>query len=76
VGRRQRVSVYGNSERDVLDQLTKLRDQLRRGVPVATTTLSVAEYMSYWLGHIAALDATEEQRELVRRQNGERETRC
>jgi integrase len=52
-GRRRRVSVYGNSERDVLDQLNKLRDQRRRGIPVATTTLSVGEYMSYWLNHIA-----------------------
>ncbi len=52
-GRRKRVSVYGDSERDVLDELNKLRDQRRRGIPVATTTLSVAEYMSYWLDHIA-----------------------
>lgn len=52
-GRRKRVSVYGDTERAALDELNKLRDQQRRGVPVATTTLSVAEYMSYWLEHIA-----------------------
>jgi integrase len=52
-GRRKRVSVYGDTERAALDELNKLRDQQRRGVPVATTTLSVAEYMTYWLEHIA-----------------------
>jgi integrase len=52
-GRRKRVSVYGDTEREVLDELNKLRDQQRRGIPVATTTLTVAEYMTYWLEHIA-----------------------
>lgn len=52
-GRRKRVSVYGDTEREALDELNKLRDQQRRGVPIATTTLRVADYMSYWLEHIA-----------------------
>lgn len=52
-GRRKRVSVYGDTEREALDELNKLRDQQRRGIPVATTTLTVADYMSYWLEHIA-----------------------
>ena len=52
-GKRKRVSVYGDTEREALDELNKLRDQQRRGIPVATTTLTVAEYMSYWLEHIA-----------------------
>ncbi|MEU0497517.1 hypothetical protein [Mycobacterium sp. NPDC006124] len=52
-GRRRRVSVYGDTEREALDELNKLRDQQRRGIPVATTTLTVAEYMVYWLEHIA-----------------------
>ncbi|MGB7147120.1 tyrosine-type recombinase/integrase [Mycobacterium sp.] len=52
-GRRKRVSVYGDTEREALNELNKLRDQRRRGIPVATTTLTVAEYMSYWLEHIA-----------------------
>jgi integrase len=30
-----------------------LRDQQRRGILVATTTLTVADYMAYWLEHIA-----------------------
>jgi len=45
--------VYGDTEREALNELNKLRDQQRRGIPVATTTLTVAEYMSYWLEHIA-----------------------
>ena len=52
-GRRKRVSVYGDTERQALNELNKLRDQQRRGIPVATTTLTVAQYMSYWLAHIA-----------------------
>ena len=52
-GRRQRVSVYGATEREALNELNKLRDQQRRDIPVATTTLTVAQYMSYWLEHIA-----------------------
>ena len=36
-----------------LNELNKLRDQQRRGIPIAITTLTVAEYMAYWLEHIA-----------------------
>ena len=53
-GLRKRISVYGDTEREALNELNKLRDQRRRGIPVATTTLTVAEYMSYWLEQIAA----------------------
>ncbi len=52
-GRRKRISVYGANQRDALDELGKVLDQQRRGIPVATTTLTVAEYMTYWLRHIA-----------------------
>jgi hypothetical protein len=52
-GRRKRISVYGDSERGALDELGRVRDQQRRGIPTATTTLTVAEYMKYWLDHIA-----------------------
>ncbi len=52
-GKRKRISVYGDTEREALDELNKLRDQQRRGIPVATTTLTVADYMTYWLEHIA-----------------------
>jgi hypothetical protein len=52
-GRRKRISVYGDSERAALDELGKVRDQQRRGIPIATTTLTVAGYMTYWLEHVA-----------------------
>jgi integrase len=52
-GRRKRISVYGGTEREVLDELGKLRDQQRRGIPVATTTMTVAEYTTYWLEQVA-----------------------
>ena len=52
-GRRKRISVYVTSEREALNELNKLRDQQRRGIPIATTTLTVADYMAYWLEHIA-----------------------
>lgn len=52
-GRRKRISVYGDTERAALDGLGKVLDQQRRGIPTATTTLTVAEYMNYWLEHIA-----------------------
>jgi hypothetical protein len=32
-----------NSQRDALDELGKILDQQRRGIPIATATLTVAE---------------------------------
>lgn len=52
-GRRRRISVYGNTQAEALTELNKIRDQQRRGIPVSTTTMSVAEYMKYWLEHVA-----------------------
>lgn len=52
-GRRKRISVYGDSERATLDELGKVLDQQRRGIPIAITILTVAEYMTYWLEHVA-----------------------
>lgn len=51
--RRKRISIYGDTECAVTDEITKIRDQQRRGIPTATTTLTVAEYMTYWLENIA-----------------------
>ncbi len=42
-GRRKRINVYGDSQRDALDELGKILDQQRRGIPIATATLTVAE---------------------------------
>ena len=52
-GRRKRISVYGDTERAALDGLGRILEQQRRGIPTATTTLTVADYMTYWLEHIA-----------------------
>jgi integrase len=52
-GRRKRISVYGDTERAALDGLGKILEQQRRGIPTATTTLTVADYMTYWLENIA-----------------------
>jgi integrase len=52
-GRRKRISIYGNTQRAVLDELTKILEQQRRGIPTATTTLTTADYLTYWLKHIA-----------------------
>ncbi len=52
-GRRKRITIYASNEREALDELNDLRDKQRRGIPIATTTLTVADYMAYWLEHIA-----------------------
>ena len=52
-GRRRRISVYGGTERAALDELGKVLEQQRRGIPTATTTFTVADYMTYWLENIA-----------------------
>ena len=52
-GRRKRISVYGDTQQETLNELTRMLDQQRRGIPVVTTTMTVADYMNYWLKHIA-----------------------
>lgn len=52
-GRRKRISVYGDTQQETLNELTRILDQQRRGIPVVTTTMEVAEYMTYWLENIA-----------------------
>lgn len=52
-GGRKRVSVYGKSWEACHDQVVKLLDQERRGLPAVTTTMTVGEYMRYWLTEVA-----------------------
>jgi integrase len=52
-GLTKRVSVYGASWEECHDQVVALQDQVRRGLPVFTSTTTVAEYMTYWLNEIA-----------------------
>lgn len=35
-GRHKRISVYGDTQREALDALTEIREQQRRGIPVAS----------------------------------------
>lgn len=52
-GTRKRVSVYGKTWDECHDELTRLKDQERQGLPAITTTMTVAEYMRYWLHEVA-----------------------
>lgn len=52
-GLRKRVSVYGDTWEECHDEVVRLLDQQRRGLPAVTTTLTVADYMTYWLRDIA-----------------------
>ncbi|WP_017556513.1 tyrosine-type recombinase/integrase [Nocardiopsis baichengensis] len=52
-GDRHRVSVYGRSWDEANDKLTEALANARKGLPTATTTLSVGQYLAYWLEHVA-----------------------
>lgn len=52
-GLRKRVSVYGDSWEEANNERTRLQDQERRGLPAVTTTMTVGEYMTYWLHEVA-----------------------
>ena len=48
----KRVHVYGRSYDDARKSLTKLIEQSDQGIPTASQSWSVAEYLTYWLEHI------------------------
>lgn len=52
-GTRRRKYVYGKTREEVKDKWLKLHEQARKG-PVATTTPTVAAYLSAWLGEVVA----------------------
>lgn len=52
-GVRKRVRVYGRTRKEAHDKLTELLEQNRRGVPVASSSQTVGEYLTYWLEHVA-----------------------
>lgn len=52
-GLRKRVSVYGRTWDACHDEVVKLQDQARRGLPTATNSLTVGAYLEYWLNEIA-----------------------
>ena len=52
-GRRKRISVYASTWEDADAERTRLKDLQRKGIPVASTTSTVEQYMQYWLTEIA-----------------------
>ena len=52
-GRRKRISVYGATWDEADAERTRVKDPQRKGIPVDSTTSTVAEYMLYWLVEIA-----------------------
>jgi integrase len=48
----KRVRVYGRSYDDARKSLTKIVEQSDQGIPAASQSWTVAEYLDYWLEHI------------------------
>ena len=47
------MSVYGKDWDACHAEVIKLQDQVRRGLPIATTTTTVRDYLEYWLYEVA-----------------------
>jgi integrase len=52
-GTYKRRSVYGRTWDDAHEKLTKLKADSLGGLPVATSKMTVAEYLAYWLANVA-----------------------
>lgn len=52
-GRRKRITVYGATWEEADAERTRLKEQQRKGIPVESTTIAVAQYTRYWLAEIA-----------------------
>lgn len=52
-GYQKRVHVYGKTIREVQEKLTAAKMRSIQGVPVADRSWTLAEYMDYWLEHVA-----------------------
>jgi hypothetical protein len=50
-GQRRKKWVYGKTRAEVHDKWIKLQSQAQNGV-VAATSLTLAEYMTYWLAEV------------------------
>lgn len=51
-GFRVRRFVYGKSYDDVAEELSKLQDHERKGVPVPNRSWKVGDWLNYWLTHM------------------------
>ncbi|GAA3616688.1 tyrosine recombinase XerC [Streptomyces chitinivorans] len=52
-GTYKRRSVYGKTWDEAHEKLTRLKADSQTGLPVATSRMTVAEYLAYWLTHVA-----------------------
>ena len=52
-GRRKRKTVYGDTRREVKDQLTKLMHDKQRGLPVSMERQTVEQFLKHWLEDLA-----------------------
>ncbi|RBO97070.1 tyrosine-type recombinase/integrase [Nocardia puris] len=52
-GTRKRISVYGATWEEADAERTRLKELQRKGIPVDVTTMTVAQYLRYWLTEVA-----------------------
>ncbi|MGA5375811.1 site-specific integrase [Streptomyces griseoincarnatus] len=52
-GTYKRRSVYGKTWDEAHEKLTKLKADSHNGVPVATSKMTIAEYLTFWLTNVA-----------------------
>ncbi|MEU6404100.1 tyrosine-type recombinase/integrase [Streptomyces sp. NPDC046985] len=52
-GTYKRRSVYGKTWDEAHEKLTKLKADSLNGLPVATSKMTIAEYLAYWLTNVA-----------------------
>ena len=57
-GRRHRKTVYGQSEREVLQKLSKLRTARERGIDLLAPSWTVGQWLDAWLTEIKGFDGT------------------
>ena len=57
-GRRRRKTVYGQTEREVLQKLSTLRTAHDRGIDLLAPSLTVGQWLDVWLSDIKGFDGT------------------
>jgi hypothetical protein len=48
-GTRVRKFVYGKTREEVAQKLTEIQEKTRQGIPAATSTMPLGDYLGYWL---------------------------
>jgi integrase len=52
----KRVSVYGKSREECHAKYVKLKAQVEDGIPVASVSWTVEQYLTYWLEHVVQVE--------------------